>query len=110
MIDWAKVLELRDEIGADDFGEVVELFIEEVDGAVDEIRASRPTDTMESALHFLKGSALNLGFRAFATLCQAGETAAGAGEHAGVNVDEILACYEASKVGFLAELEDRMAA
>jgi hypothetical protein len=30
MIDWDRVQELRDEIGAEAFGEVVELFLEEV--------------------------------------------------------------------------------
>ena len=29
MIDWARVSELRDEVGAEDFDEVVELFLEE---------------------------------------------------------------------------------
>ena len=30
MIDWPRVKELKDEIGAEDFGEVVDLFLEEV--------------------------------------------------------------------------------
>ena len=34
MIDWARVSELRDEVGAEDFDEVVELFLEEVDEAI----------------------------------------------------------------------------
>ena len=34
MIDWARVSELRDEVGEGDFDEVVELFLEEVDEAI----------------------------------------------------------------------------
>ena len=35
MIDWSRVHELVDEIGAEDFGEVVELFLAEVETAID---------------------------------------------------------------------------
>ena len=38
MIDWARVSELRDEVGAEDFDEVVELFLEEVDEAIAALR------------------------------------------------------------------------
>ena len=34
MIDWERVRELRSEIGADDFAEVVEMFLSEADEAV----------------------------------------------------------------------------
>ena len=35
MIDWTRVSELRDEIGAEDFGDVVEIFLEEVEAEVE---------------------------------------------------------------------------
>ena len=38
MIDWACVSELRDEVGVEDFDEVVELFLEEVDEAIVALR------------------------------------------------------------------------
>lgn len=34
MIDWERVAELQSEIGADGFGEVLELFLDEVEGVV----------------------------------------------------------------------------
>ena len=34
MIDWARVRELKDEVGADAFDEVVELFLEEVEEVI----------------------------------------------------------------------------
>jgi len=39
MIDWKRVAELREEIGADGFVEVADMFLDEAEGAV---RASRP--------------------------------------------------------------------
>ena len=34
MIDWSRVSELREEVGEEDFAEVVELFLDEVDGVI----------------------------------------------------------------------------
>lgn len=110
MIDWSKVTELREEIGEEDFGEVVELFLEEVDEAIAQLSAGLPEEKLECCLHFLKGSALNLGFAAFSTLCAAGEAAAATGEYDRVDLAEVVASYEASKQTFLAELAQRPAA
>lgn len=100
MIDWQRVASLRDEIGAEDFEEVVTLFLEEVSGVTDALRAGPNLGSLEEDLHFLKGSALNLGFSAFSDLCSAGESRAAAGEADAVNVTEILDCFEASKIAF----------
>ena len=35
MIDWKSLAELRDEVGVDDFNEIIALFLEEVDGVID---------------------------------------------------------------------------
>ncbi|WP_442970022.1 hypothetical protein [Roseovarius sp. ZX-A-9] len=42
MIDWSRVAELRSEIGAEDFDEVVELFLEEVEAEISVLRAGCP--------------------------------------------------------------------
>lgn len=99
MIDWARVAELRDEIGSDDFAEVVALFLEEADEVVARLPACADAKSLESALHFLKGSALNLGFARLAQLCQEGERLAAGGA---VDVDRpaVAATYEASKTAF----------
>ena len=39
MIDWDRVSELRDEVGAEDFLEVVEMFLDEVNEEIDTITA-----------------------------------------------------------------------
>ncbi len=101
MIDWARVNELQGEIGADDFDEVAVLFLEEADEAVASLCASMAAKPLESALHFLKGSALNLGFSDLAGLCQTGEKAA-AGGSVDVDIDAIKTVYDLSKSAFRA--------
>ena len=110
MIDWDRVQELRDEIGAEAFGEVVELFLEEVDDEIDKLRALSDRSNLESQLHFLKGSALNLGFAAFSDLCHKGEMASAAGQQDTVETTEVLSCYDASKAAFLSGLDRVIAA
>lgn len=110
MIDWNRVHDLRDEIGADEFAGVVELFLDEVEIEIAELRGRVPLDTLESRLHFLKGSALNLGFEQFCNMCQAGETAASGGAADQVAIRPILASYDASKAVFLKGLKDMKAA
>ena len=107
-IDWAKVDQLRDEVGAEDFDEVVELFLEEVDEVIGQL--GQPGRSLEHDLHFLKGSALNLGFATFSSICQSGEAACAAGNPDSVDVPAVLACYATSKTTFLVQLSARNAA
>lgn len=79
MIDWTRVNDLRDEIGHEYFDEVVALFLEEADEAVIQLTADLAPAQLATALHALKGSALNLGFRALAALCAEAEVIAGGG-------------------------------
>ena len=109
MIDWDRVGELRDEIGFDDFREVVELFLEEVDEVVERLMIDPDPTTYEQDLHFLKGSALNLGFREFGALCAAGEQAAAA-NNGDIGVAAVIACYRSSRSQFLAQLAADQAA
>lgn len=104
MINWPRIAQLRDEIGAEDFGEVVQLFLEEVEEVIDRMRDSPDPDRLESDLHFLKGSALNLGFRSFSTLCQDGERMAAAGRANEVDVAAVVRNFEQSRDLFQAEL------
>jgi HPt (histidine-containing phosphotransfer) domain-containing protein len=103
MIDWPRVKELRDEIGPDDFSEVVELFLEEVEEVIQKLRGN-DRSKLEQDLHFLKGCALNLGFESFAKLCLQGERQSAEGAVNEVDVAAILESFEASKQSFAAEL------
>lgn len=104
MIDWKRVEELREEIGADGFAEVADMFLEEAEGAVHALLAGPPLDEVESQLHFLKGSALNLGLSALAAVCQDGERKAAAGNAAAVDLAEVAAVYQASRASLLGGL------
>lgn len=108
MIDWERVEELRDEIGVDDFVEVVDLFLEEADEVVARLQHGLKEPEVVPALHFLKGSALNLGFKALAQLCQKGEQSAHSGDVRNINLGAIVQCYEQSAKAFSQELEAKM--
>jgi HPt (histidine-containing phosphotransfer) domain-containing protein len=104
MIDWNRVTQLRDEIGAEDFDEVVEIFLEEVEEEIAELRANPAPETLEAKLHFLKGSALNLGFDDFSKLCKDGEVSAARGDASDIDLAHIVETYTSSKTEFLGEL------
>jgi HPt (histidine-containing phosphotransfer) domain-containing protein len=110
MIDWARLNELRSEIGEDDLTEVVSMFLEEADEVVARIATLTTDAELESQLHFLKGSALNLGLSDLASLCQDGERAAAQGLGTGVDLGRIAASYTASKAAFLGALTKGTAA
>ena len=102
MIDWNRVGELKEEIGEEDFSEVVELFMSEVEEVIDRLRSRPDPESYEADLHFLKSSALNLGFADLASLCQDGERRSAAGGAEGVALSPIFECYAASKRAFQA--------
>ena len=109
MIDWERVKELRGEIGADDFTEVVEMFLSEADEAASRLTATLTAPAIEADLHFLKGAALNLGFVALSALCQDGERRAAAGS-TDVDLAKVCQVYRDSKSAFEAGLDQAMAA
>lgn len=104
MIDWNRVRELRDEIGTDEFADVVSLFLDEVESEISALRGQGLADRLEARLHFLKGGALNLGFDDFAALCQTGEQLASQGYANKVDVMEIIETYDKSRATFMAGL------
>ena len=110
MIDWTRVFELREEVGPEDFDEVVALFLDEVEEVITRLRDKPDPVRLEADLHFLKGSALSLGFADFSTLCARGETRAASGQDVSADLPSLLACYAASRAHFLSELPGRLAA
>ena len=99
MIDWGRVRELRSEIGAEGFEEVVSLFLEEADEAIARLSIRGGAAALAVDLHFLKGAALNLGFRKLSTLCQDGERRAGAGD-ADIDLDAVRTAYADCRAAF----------
>jgi HPt (histidine-containing phosphotransfer) domain-containing protein len=104
MIDWKRVDELKDEIGEDGFAEVADMFLDEAEGAVKALLRGITAEEVEGQLHFLKGSALNLGLSDLAAICQDGERMAAAGEGALVDVSLVASVWRASRASFLGGL------
>ena len=109
MIDWSRVQELRREIGDDGFAEVVELFLDEVETMIGRLAAATTANASAEDMHFLKGSAWNLGFIDFGALCHDGERRAVAGMFEPADLERVMACYATSKAAFLGGLTDKSA-
>lgn len=110
MIDWDRVDTLRQEVGDETFEEVVALFLEEVDEVIMRLQDSPDPPRHEQDLHFLKGSALNLGFADLSELCQIGERMAASGRAEAIDILPIIACYRRSRGAFLDGLAGGMRA
>lgn len=104
MIDWQRIRELRASTGEADFTEIVDLFLDEVEEALAGLSPGDDAKRLESGMHFLKGSALNLGFTAMSDMCGAAERAAAAGRMDEVDVVAVQRCYAESRDAFLAGL------
>lgn len=102
MIDWERVSELQDDIGASDFADVLKLFLNEVEEALGQLAALNLARDLEEKLHFLKGAALNLGFQRFSEICGHYEREAAAGTALEIPVAAIVECYQQTKAEFLA--------
>ena len=100
LIDWDRVTELREEVGAEDFADIAVMFLEEVGEVIARLASAPEAGRMEADMHFLKGSAANLGFAAMAALCSAAEQAAAAGRP--VDPGPVIACHADSRAAFLA--------
>lgn len=111
MIDWSQIKQLEEDMGAEDLGEVVEIFLAEVEEALDTFVANPPDAPGDVAaqLHFLKGSAYNLGFKAFGDSCAEGEQAAHGGTIA-TDPARLKTLYEESKTVFLSEFSKNSSA
>lgn len=104
MIDWVRVVELRDELGAEGFAEVIELFLEEVESVLATLGQS--PEHLPEKIHFLKGSALNLGFAAFSDFCRTAERLCAEGKASQVDIAAAQACYNTSKDEFLSRAQE----
>ena len=78
MVDWHRLRELCNEIGYDDFLEVVTLFLLEAEEVVVRIATEVSRAAIAEDLHFLRGAALNLGFVDLAAHCADAERLAAA--------------------------------
>ncbi|WP_371155601.1 Hpt domain-containing protein [Jannaschia sp. 2305UL9-9] len=66
MMDTARIEELRQEIGEDDLSLVLGIFAAEAEEVIARIGAGLSEAELGQAVHFLRSSALNIGFTALA--------------------------------------------
>lgn len=110
MIDWSHVQQLCQEVGPEDFEEVVDLFFEEVAEVIAKLESLTGRSSLAQDMHFLKGSALSLGFTQMSQLCHSGEKAAANGNAQSVDLGAIIQCYADSKQEFMADYRLKLAA
>jgi len=92
-VDWARISELRADIGEEDFADVAILFVSELTECLDGLSAN-PSAARASDFHFLRGSAANLGFVALVDACQQAEMACESGGAA--DVAKVRAAFDAA--------------
>ncbi len=103
MIDWRRIAELKSELGADSFANIVALFLAEIDNdltALSVIRDDLPS--LRDALHGIKGCALNIGFTELAELCAEGERTLSAGGNWSDQSGALRAAFDRSSQSFRA--------
>ena len=101
MIDWERVTELRTDVLGEDFAEVFMLFLEEVEEVLARLREAPDSSTFEEDFHFLKGSAVNVGFTELGHLCEAAEKAAAAGNGAMIDLAKVHSAFDVSLSAFM---------
>lgn len=94
MINWDRVRTLREDVGADSFADVVEIFVEEMDELIAELRGSATDEEREMTFHSLKNGALNLGFGDLSDLCQTGEKQAASGTNDEALLGQVESTYK----------------
>ena len=97
MIDWARVSELKEEFGEDGFDEVLAIFTEETGPIIDRLATGRSHDPAAD-LHFVKGSADNMGMSQLTEMCRRGEEEIAAG------TPQVLADIRSAYDGALVEI------
>ncbi|MFN3145073.1 MAG: Hpt domain-containing protein [Paracoccaceae bacterium] len=100
MIDWNRVRELHDDVGAEDFAALVDIFLDEADEVTARL-GGPPENISTDDLHFLRGAMLNLGFRQVSALCQTLETRIAGGDRDAEGVAALLDAYKAARAEFL---------
>ena len=102
MINWARVRDLKNEVGTESYFELQAIFLAEVEDALTRLNPQRTATELESDLHFLKGSALNIGLTRLAELCHYAEVAAKTGALVPEALVAITRSYELSRDELLA--------
>lgn len=93
-MDWTRIDELREEVGDEALEEILEVFISEIDDFLDTLKGRDDNTSLAGDLHFLRGAALNIGFKSLAEACQAGESLIKSGRRDEVDISGIFTKYD----------------
>ena len=96
MLNHGRIAELKSEVGEDDFAEVITLFCEEVEEMLDDLPSTSQSQ-MAAKLHFLKGSALNIGLDAVGQMCSTEEARLKNDPNTAPDITAIRSLYIASR-------------
>ncbi|MDJ0640422.1 MAG: Hpt domain-containing protein [Paracoccaceae bacterium] len=96
VLDMSRIAELKEEVGEDDFAEVVALFCEEVEEVLSELDTT-PQETIAGKIHFLKGSVQNIGLAEVAKLCLEEEARLKSDPNARPDAARLRTAYQSSK-------------
>ena len=111
MIDWTRLDELRDDLGAETLVDLVDVFLAESDEIAERMDAAEPAGVLADRFHALKGAAANLGLSHVATLCNAAEDAArssgAAGGDLGRRIADIKDAYGAARIALVEGMQQR---
>ena len=96
MIDRKRVVALYEDIGAEEFGPLVEMFMEEIEAMILALDMSAPA-ALPHRLQVLKGSASSLGLRALGIKCDLWARAAARGRVEDLDPAALMACHARSR-------------
>lgn len=103
MIDHARLAELMEEVGGDDLAEVIGLFCEEVEETLDRL-GRHASPTLADDLHFLKGSALNIGMSDVGEMCRLAEQSLRADPSVPPDIDAIAQAFQQARQALYREM------
>lgn len=97
MVDWDRIAELQQEVGEEDFTEVLTMFFDEFEETLENFDHGAAPEQ----IHFLKGSAANIGMQEVATLCRDAECALREGASSVDLLPGIMVSFENSRNALL---------
>ena len=109
MIDWVRAKHLHDEVGGEDFADIVDMFLSEADSTLVRLAEADDPAGIEELLHDLKGGALTMGFARLAAICQHGESACAAGTPDQVDPATVHRAFRDARQVFIREWPGRLA-
>lgn len=105
MLDRDMIKALKADVGDTAFDEIIDLFLQEIDPKIDELRRGEVPDATD--LHFLRSGALNVGLCDFAEACATGEKIAEAGRQDEIDLPSLLHAYDLARSALMEEFTSK---